>query len=235
MADLAETAARATGMRSAAANTLWRAAVVSRLGVIGVSAGIWSKPGPLTMVERERVRTVPYLTELVLSRQKQLAEIGRLAALRCERMDGSGYPRGLSGKAIPPAGRLLAAADVYQSLGEPRPHRPALSKAERESVMHDDVTAGRLDGDAVSAVLAAAGHRLRSRSTSVGGLTDREIEVLCLLARGLSNKEMAGRLSISAKTVGSHVEHIYQKIDASTRGAAAMFAMRHGLIDVDED
>jgi HD-GYP domain-containing protein (c-di-GMP phosphodiesterase class II) len=235
MADLAEAALRSTGATLAAVGKLRRAALVSRLGVIGISAGIWAKPGSLSMSEQERVRTVPYLTERVLSRQKQLVEISTLASMRCERMDGTGYPRGLSGKAIPLAGRVLAAADVYQALAEPRPHRPALAAADRERVMHEEVTAGRLDGDAVSAVLGAAGHRTRSRSASVRGLTDREIEVLGLLARGLSNKEMAAQLSISAKTVGSHVEHIYTKIDASTRGAAAMFAMRHGLIDTGEE
>ena len=54
--------------------------------------------------------------------------------------------------------------------------------------------------------------------------------MLGLLARGLSNKEIAARLVISPKTVGNHVEHIYAKIGASTRAAASLFAMRHGLL-----
>ena len=55
--------------------------------------------------------------------------------------------------------------------------------------------------------------------------------MLVLLVRGRSNKQIATQLSITPRTVGSHVEHIYAKIGVSTRGAAAMFAMRHGLVD----
>ena len=66
------------------------------------------------------------------------------------------------------------------------------------------------------------------------GLTPREVEVLRLLTRGLSNKQIAERLVISPKTVGNHVEHIYTKIDASTRAAASLFAMQHGLLPEEE-
>ncbi|MGZ8687377.1 MAG: response regulator transcription factor, partial [Gaiellaceae bacterium] len=60
------------------------------------------------------------------------------------------------------------------------------------------------------------------------------IEVLQLLARGLSNKGIAEQLVISPKTAGKHVEHIYTKIDASKRAAAALFAMQHGLLPEEE-
>jgi DNA-binding NarL/FixJ family response regulator len=88
-----------------------------------------------------------------------------------------------------------------------------------------------LDAAAVNAVLGAAGHQTRRLPSAAGGLSDREVEVLALLVRGLSNKQIAGQLSISARTVGSHIEHIYTKIGVSARGAAAMYAMRHGLVD----
>jgi DNA-binding NarL/FixJ family response regulator len=127
--------------------------------------------------------------------------------------------------------RLLAAADVYQAMGEARPHRAALGPAERERALLDEAAAGRLDAGAVRAVLAAAGHRTRRRATLVAGLTERECEVLALLVRGWSNKRIAAQLSISARTVGTHVEHIYTKTGVTTRGAAAMFAMRRGLVD----
>ena len=90
--------------------------------------------------------------------------------------------------------------------------------------MRAEVAAGRLDGAAVDAVLEAAGHRLPRRREALSGLTAREVEVLILLARGLSNKQIAERLVITPKTAGNHVEHIYAKIDASSRAAAAMFA-----------
>lgn len=146
-----------------------------------------------------------------------------------ERMDGSGYPRGLSGSTIPVAVRILAAADVYRAARAERPHRTALGRSETETLLRDEVAAGRLDADAVRAVLASAGHVVGRRTSGVAGLTAREVEVLALLVRGLSNRQIADRLTISPRTAGTHVEHIYTKIGVSTRGAAAMFAMEHGL------
>jgi HD-GYP domain-containing protein (c-di-GMP phosphodiesterase class II) len=228
---IAAEAARRLEFAEDAVDEVRRAAVVSRIGVIGVSSSTWDKPGPLSATESERVRTVPYLTERVLRRQPTLAAIGALASLRCERMDGSGYPRGLAGGAIPVAARMLAAADTFVAMGQPRPHRAALGDAERERALGDEVAAGRLDAAAVQAVLAASGSRAVVRPPLVAGLTERETEVLALVARGLSNKAVAARLGISVRTVGSHVEHVYTKTGVSTRGAAAMFAMRHGLVD----
>jgi HD-GYP domain-containing protein (c-di-GMP phosphodiesterase class II) len=208
-----------------------RAALVSRLGVIGVSAATWNRPGHLSAIELERVHRVPYLTERVLKNQPVLAEIGSVAGMFHERLDGSGYPRGLSASAIPPGARLLAAAEVYQALREDRPHRPAFSRDDAAKLLAREVTAGRLDGAAVHAVLAAAGHQTRRQPTLTGGLSPREAEVLALVARGFSNKQIAARLSITPKTAGSHIEHIYDKIGATTRGSAALYAMRHGLVD----
>ena len=148
--------------------------------------------------------------------------------------NGSGYPRGLSGNGISQPARVLGAADAYQAMREPRPHRAALSAEAAAAELRAEVKAGRLDADAVEAVLGAAGHRVSRRHGGPAGLTQREVEVLRLLARGLSNKEIAERLVISPKTVANHVEHIYAKIDASTRAAAGLFAMRHGLLPEEE-
>ncbi|MFO0930991.1 MAG: HD domain-containing phosphohydrolase [Gemmataceae bacterium] len=234
VAELTAAAARAAGLSADDVALAERAALVHRIGAIGVSTGIWNKPGPLTIAERERVRTVPYLTERVLCRQPRLCEIGAVAAAGHERMDGSGYPRGLTGTAIPAPARLLAAAAVYQALGEDRPHRTALARADRAEALRAEVTAGRLDGAAVGAVLTAAGCRPTRRTPLVAGLTGRELEVLEQLVRGSSNRQIAQHLSITPRTVGTHVEHIYTKIGVSTRGAAAMFAMRHGLVSAAE-
>jgi DNA-binding CsgD family transcriptional regulator len=213
------------------ATTLWRAALVHDLGRLGVSNAIWDKQGPLTNAEWERVRLHPYLSERMLARPTALARLGTIAGLHHERMDGSGYPRGLSGSALGPAARLLAAADVYHAMTEPRPHRPPRPPAVATSELRAEAKAGRLDGEAVNAVLEAAGHRVRRRREWPVGLTPREVEVLALVARGSSNKEIARRLSISAKTVGNHVEHIYRKIGVTSRAGAALFATRHGLLD----
>ena len=230
VAALAADAARRLGLPAGEVTLVEHAGLVHDIGAIGVSTGVWDKPGRLSRAEWERVRTHPYLTERVLCRQPRLAQIGAVAGLHHERMDGSGYPRGIVGDAIPMAARLVAAADAYHALGEDRPHRPALPAAERAAALREEVAAGRMDGEAVNAVLRAAGHRVRRRPALPAGLTPREVEVLVLVVRGMSNRDIARQLSVSPRTVSSHLEHVYAKIGVTTRGAASMFAMRHGLV-----
>ncbi|GAA4988586.1 hypothetical protein GCM10025734_14320 [Kitasatospora paranensis] len=113
---------------------------------------------------------------------------------------------------------------------EPRPHRDALTAPQAAAELRAEAAAGRLDAEAVTSVLAAAGHRVPRRTTGPAGLTGREVDVLRLLARGLSNKAIASRLVISPKTARNHVEHIYAKIDTSNRAGACLFALEHGLL-----
>jgi len=230
LAVLVADAGRVLGRPPAACRLLRRAALVSGYGRLGVSNAIWDKPGPLGAGEWERVRLHPYLTERMLSQSPALAALGAVAVQQRERMDGSGYPRGLTGAAITPPARLLTAADAYQAMGEPRPHRPALTPEKAAAELRAEVAAGRLDAAAVDAVLTAAGHRVPRRREGPAGLTAREVEVLRLLARGLSNKEIARALVIAPKTAGNHVEHIYAKIGASNRAGASLFAVQHGLL-----
>ena len=79
-------------------------------------------------------------------------------------------------------------------------------------------------------MLGAAGHPASGRREGPAGLTAREVDVLRLLSRGLSSKQIAARLVISPKTARNHIEHIYTKIDASSRVAASLFATEHGLL-----
>jgi HD-GYP domain-containing protein (c-di-GMP phosphodiesterase class II) len=230
VAELAEDAGRRLGLPPDQVLALRRAGFVHGFGRLGVSNSIWDRPGPLSAGEWERVRMYPYLTERMLHQSAALAPLGEIAVQHRERLDGSGYPRGLSGGAISRLARVLGAADAYTSMREPRPHRPARSAAEAVTELRAEVRAGRLDGAAVDAVLEAAGHRLPRRREAIAGLTAREVEVLILLARGLSNRQIAERLVITPKTAGNHVEHIYAKIGASSRAAAAMFALQHGLL-----
>jgi HD-GYP domain-containing protein (c-di-GMP phosphodiesterase class II) len=230
VAELAAEAARGSGLPPSDVTELRRAGLVHDIGRLGVSNGVWDKRGKLTQTDIERVRMHPYFTERMLAFSPALAPLGAIAVQHHERLDGSGYPRGLSGDAITPAGRILAAADCYHAITEMRPHRPARSSEEAAAGVRAEVAAGRLDGDAVDAVLRMAGHRVRRRREWPAGLTLREVEVLRLVARGLSNKEIADLLVISRKTAGSHVEHIYTKIGASNRAQACLFAMKHGLM-----
>jgi HD-GYP domain-containing protein (c-di-GMP phosphodiesterase class II) len=234
VAELAAEAGAGSGMGEDDVRMLRRAGLVHDWGRLGVSNAILDKRGPLGTGEWERLRLQPYITNRMLQQSDTLAPLARIVAQHRERLDGSGYPNGLAGAAISPPARILAAADAYQAMREPRPHRPALDAAEAARELRRDVAAGRLDADAVEAVLGAAGHRVARRREGPAGLTPREVEVLRLLARVLSNKEIAARLSISPKTVGNHAEHIYAKIDAQSRAAAAFFAMQHGLLPEEE-
>ncbi len=233
VADISTAAGDHLGLSEPSVRTLRRAALVQDLGRLGVSNSIWDKRGPLGAGEWERVRLHPHITERMLHQSQALAPLGVVAAQHHERLDGSGYPRGLAGSSISQPARILGAADAYQAMREPRPHRAALSAEEAARELQDEVKAGRLDGAAVAAVLSAAGHRVPRRSKGPAGLTEREVEVLRLLARGFSNKAIASQLVISPKTVGKHVEHIYAKIDTSTRAAASLFAVQHGLLPED--
>ena len=87
-----------------------------------------------------------------------------------------------------------------------------------------------LDREAVAAVLAAANHRRRPRRAWPGGLSDREVEVLRLLARGMTMKTISERLFISVSTVHAHVAHLYEKSGVTTRAGAAVFAMENDLL-----
>jgi HD-GYP domain-containing protein (c-di-GMP phosphodiesterase class II) len=230
---LTEAAAERMGLPEDEVRTLRRAGLAHDLGRLGVSNAIWDKPGPLGAGEWERVRMHPYLTDRMLRQSEALAPLGAIAVAHRERLNGSGYPRGLAGPAISRHARILGAADAYQAMREPRPYRPPLPPEAAASELRAGVTAGKLDAEAAEAVLGAAGHRVPRRRDGPAGLTPREVEVLQLVARGLSNKAIAQRLVISPKTAANHVEHIYSKIGASTRAAASLFAMRHGLLPED--
>jgi HD-GYP domain-containing protein (c-di-GMP phosphodiesterase class II) len=204
------------------------AAHLHDLGRAAVPNGIWDKPDRLSAAEWERVRLHAYYTERILARTGAFAPLASLAGAHHERVDGSGYHRGMPGAALTPAMRVLAAADGYAAMTADRPHRPALTEGDAARELRAEATAGWLCGEAVEAVLAVAGHRPARRAYPCE-LTEREVEVLRLLARGLTNKEIAARLVVSPRTVQHHVAHIYPKIGRRTRAGAAMFAMEHGL------
>jgi DNA-binding NarL/FixJ family response regulator len=154
-----------------------------------------------------------------------------IAGAHHERVDGSGYHRGSAGPQLTAEARLLAAADCYQAMTHARPHRDRLEPERAVADLQAQVRAGRLDGAAVQAVLAVAGLTGQAgRRAFPAGLSDREAQVLALLACGHSNRQIASRLGITPKTAGHHVEHLYVKIGASTRAAAALFALEHGLL-----
>lgn len=231
VADLAAEAGTSMGLSEDDIADLHRAGAIHDVGMIGVPSGVWDATESWTLTQSERARTHPYLAERMFARVPSLQPIVSCASRHHERLDGSGYPHGLTANALSLTARLLGAADVYHALREDRPHRPALEADDAVSTMRHEVREGRLDAGAVDAVLRAAGHRSGRRAVLPAGLTKREAEVLVLLARGLSNPEIATALTISRKTVSSHLEHIYTKLGVSTRTEAALFAMRNSLVD----
>jgi HD-GYP domain-containing protein (c-di-GMP phosphodiesterase class II) len=229
VADRASAAAAHLKLGAEVEKLVYRAGLVHDLGRVAVSALVWNKAGSLTDSEWERVRLHTYVGERILAKAPSLAAVAEIATLAHERNDGKGYHRRLPPSACPLPARLLAAADVYQALLEVRPHRPAHSADEAKAELHRAVADGALARDAVLAVLSAAGHR-EPLPDAPAGLTPRELEVLALVARGLTNKEIARDLAISAKTVGRHLEHVFEKLSVTTRAGATMTALQRGLI-----
>lgn len=232
VAALAETAARHLRCPEAEVTAIRQAGYLHDLGRVGISSGIWDKPGRLTDEEWEQVRLHPYYTERVLARPAALARLGALAACHHERLDASGYHRHIPASLLSTGARLLAAADVYHALLERRPHRSAYTPDAAAAALRQEVQAGRLDGEVVQAVLTVAGHPARAtRRERPAGLSEREVEVLRLIACGLSKREIGKRLFITEKTAGHHIQHIYNKIGVSTRASATLFAMQQHLLD----
>jgi HD-GYP domain-containing protein (c-di-GMP phosphodiesterase class II) len=230
-AEIAAAAAELLELPADEIRLLRRAAHVHDVGRFGVPGTVLSKQGPLSGSDLERMRMHVYYVERIFSRPEPLRRVGLVASMHHERMDGSGYHRAASGAVLTNPCRILAVADAYHAMCQPRPYREPLSRAQAADEIRKEVTAGRLDPAAAQAVLEVAGHAGRApRLPGQSGLTPREREVLALLAFGEPNKAIARRLGISAKTVGNHVEHIYEKLGVGNRAGAALIAMQQGIV-----
>lgn len=228
---VADVAATASNLSSSVDPTrLRQSSLIHDLGKVGVENGIWDRAGTLGAADWEKVRLHPYLTGRILERCGPLADLGLLASSHHERLDGSGYHRQIHGSELSEEISILGAADTLVALTSDRPHRPARSLDEARAIMEDEVSSGRMDRTAVGFALEACGDARPIARHNPSGLTDREIEVLQLIARGRTNRDVADDLFISRKTVGRHVENIYTKIGVTTRAGATMFAMENGLI-----
>ncbi|HVW27374.1 MAG TPA: HD domain-containing phosphohydrolase [Polyangiaceae bacterium] len=227
---LAEDAARELGLPESDRKRLATAGLLHDLGRVSISNAIWDKPGPLTDGERDAMRAHASFTERILQASKPWKNLALLAASDHERVDGSGYPRMSPAPNAGLPARILAAADVLAALVAPRPHRAALGIEDAARVLREEAGRGRLDRAAVDAVLASQGFRSKERPRLPAGMSERELVVLRLLARGLTDKEIASELRISHRTVHHHNQSLFQKIGVSTRGAAALFAVEHGLL-----
>lgn len=234
VATLTEAAATALGLPEKQVVAGRNAALVHDIGRAGVPNSIWDKAGPLTDDEWERMRVHAYYSDRVLQRSGGLAFLASVASSAHEQANGGGYPRGIAGQTIPLLGRILGCADRYRAMREDRPHRRALSKEKASRELRRMALDGEVDGVAADAVLEAGGHQVRRRPSTPAGLTQREVEVLGLVAVGKTTQQVAGRLGISPKTAGNHIERIYAKAGISSRAEAALFAMQNGLVAFSE-
>jgi DNA-binding CsgD family transcriptional regulator len=234
VAALAAGAAAHLRMPTAARADLELAGLLHDVGRVAVSTAIWEKPGRLSADEWEQVRLHAYRSERILAGSAALGRLAPLVGRHHERPDGSGYHRGCTVADLSMPARVLAAADAYRTLTEPRPHRPASTPQQAGRRLRERADRGTLDADAVGAVLTAAGHPVpaAARPPTVP-LSDREVQVLGLVARGYGNAEIGERLRISRRTAEHHVQHIYTKIGVSSRAAAALYAVEHHLLPDD--
>ena len=230
VAALAQAAGQAAGLGDGACALLRRAGAVHDLGRVAVATGTWDKPGPLNAIEWQRVRAHSHHTDVVL-RGAGLDDLADIAGAIHERGRGTGYHKGLALEAVPFLARVLAAADVMAALGELRPHRPALTADHAARQLRSLVAEGALDARAAQAVLQASGAATERKQAWPAGLSDREVEVIRLVAVGRTNKEIGALLGMSPRTAQKHVMHVYEKLGLESRAGLALYAVEHRLLE----
>ena len=149
--EIATAIAERLGSEQSVVRDLHRAARLHDVGKLAISNRILDKPGRLNQTELAAVRQHPLVTERILERVPGFSGISPLASAHHERLDGSGYPHGLSSEELTLPMRVLAVADVFEALTAERPYRAARSPAQALEIMRDEVPE-RLDGDAFAAL-----------------------------------------------------------------------------------
>ncbi len=215
-------------------STLRQAAWLHGLGRVAIANRVWNLPGILTAACWEQVRLAPYWTSRAARRIERLQAAADLASHAFERLDGSGYFRGMAAQSTPMDSRILAAAVAWVALRADRPWRAAVSADAALAALHADGDGRRFDAEVLEALRAwvwpqAAPHKPKRDAGSV--LTAREREVLRRISLGDSNKEAAKRLGISPSTVRTHLESVFKKLDCKTRAAVTLRASMQGLLD----
>lgn len=214
--------AREMGLPTDEAALATRAAWVHDVGKVGVPCALLEKRGVRTPLDEERLLLHIAFSERIVGSAEALADLLPVVAAHHERMDGSG-PRG--DRDSRPAVRLIAAVDAFLEDRDARIGPPS----ERSADAMRAVRATPVDPtclDALQAVLARSGGRRAPKGPA--DLSEREQEVLALVARGLTNKEIAAELHVSPHTVRHHLESVYAKIDVISRAGATLFAAEHG-------
>jgi HD-GYP domain-containing protein (c-di-GMP phosphodiesterase class II) len=228
---VAEQLARLMGCAEVAVVQIRRAGLLHDLGLVAVPSYTLERHwNVLTAAEQDAYRLHPYHGERVLRRVPALAPLADMVGTHQERMDGSGYYRGLTGANISLGARIIAVADRLDELTHDEPGSPARPVADALRQLDQEP----LDPDIVAALRRCLGERTALASApprvQPAGLTEREVEVLRLAARGITRREIGCRLAISENTVRHHLEHVYNKTGTANRVSATLFAMEHGLL-----
>ncbi|MET3494622.1 HD domain-containing phosphohydrolase [Variovorax boronicumulans] len=234
VAQLARDCSARAGLDAALCHRTYKAGLIHGIGRASVPNAIWNAPEPLPASSLERLRLVPYWTSRAAGQIDGLALEAEIASFAFERRDGSGYFRGRSGTAMPLEGQIVAAAERWISLRTRRPWRAAFTEAEALGCMKGDVDAGRFDQNVVDALLACAMSHAPPKPVAPKpgeqALSERELEVLRCISKGENTKEVVRALGISPRTVRTHVERVFLKLECSTRAAATLKAATRGLI-----
>ena len=226
-----EAAAKRAGLPAGDIRAAKWAAYTHDIGELAVPVSTWMRAGRLTERETDAAHLHPYHGERALaSLGGDGKAVAALVLRHHERLDGSGYHRYAKAPDLSPAARILAAAEAFQSAREQRPHRPSMDDSAAAAKLRAAARDGKLCSEAVEAVLTVAGQPARRASSErLAGLTPREIEVLRLIAAGLTAKEAARLLEIAPKTADNHIQSLYSKIGVKTRAGAALYALERGL------
>ncbi len=230
VADVAVNMGNSLGLGGNEQTRLRYIALVHDLGNVAIPLHILEKGEHRSASEWEYYRLHSYYTQRVLERVKPFQELAAAAAATHEWLNGQGYHRHLIGEQIPFHGRILAVADTYAQLtqqGSRLEPEDALRKMRPLVGTQFDVSC--YEALAASLTSAQPVQRTASKRRQLGNLTEREAEVLCLLAQGQSNPEIAKALTISRKTVEHHLEHIYNKIGVTCRTSAVVYAVQQGI------
>ena len=148
VAQLARHVGTSLGMSASEVADLYDAALLKDIGKLSIPDSIKNKPGPLSEPEWQVLRTHPALSARILEGIPSLSHLADVVLHHHEKVDGSGYPDGLSGENIPLLARIIAACDVLVSLVTHRPYRRAFSQEEALEVL-EQISGADLDKDVV--------------------------------------------------------------------------------------
>jgi HD-GYP domain-containing protein (c-di-GMP phosphodiesterase class II) len=152
----ADLIAEQMGLAAARRRWLKRAALLHDIGKLGVSNSILDKPGKLDEAEWEAMKQHAAHSETILARIAAFGDLAGVAGAHHERLDGKGYPRGLTGDQIVLETRIITTADIFDALTADRPYRAAMPVTKALGIMADMVGT-QIDADCLAALRRAIG------------------------------------------------------------------------------